>query len=509
MTDRRLLSELLAVLFDPSDIRETFAGGFSWLMRHPDYVLSYDRHGGGITGDPTFNAAKTVVIRELSNVLAGMVPGRITVEIPNNVRQTLAREVKSLTRGIPSVDLGGRRIIKKKSVLTAIDVTFDGPIRAMQVASDDHLIHLEDAAVVTKPVSAFAYVRDPKEYPPTTIVPTVYALLDQYFRHLTVPPLLVDRNPLMPALFAPPPLQPVHAAPERISIGLVSIFSDLQDVSWSIDDATFWGESTDPSRRGDIQKRLAWALTEATKSGVDIIVIPELNLDKHLEEFLHTTWAELRHTGSPLLLVGGLLHRQSDDTPNRYRNQPIFLTQDGNLLWPYWKREPMRVAFPDGIHRAEALIDNCTHVVSLDTVLGRMCIVICRDFMLDTTFRAIAATRANLVIVPAMTTKESVHDFKSKARNLADVSHAITIFCNSSVHLRRLKRPSTGVLGFVHPNTRQSLNSLASHHLPSPDAVAVLAIYRLRFRPKTPPTMRPRVLWTRDAVSTFSGYPSS
>lgn len=507
MTDRRPLFALLDALFRPSDIREMFAGGFSWLLNNDKYVRYYTGPNGGVIADPIFIEVKAIVVRELSNVLVGIEATPTAVEIRYAVRDTLRRESKRLTLGITSADLTRLYYPLALGVLSAIDVTFDGAIRATLVPEGPYrLVDLEHAIVVTKPIVAFGYMRNAKEYPPSAVIPTAYGLIDQYLTHITIPPLRVDPTPLKPALFAPASVQPVHDIPARIKVGLVSILSDASDVAWKIENGSFWAETTVPERQDLIKKRLAWALQAATKAGTSILVIPELNLDRDLEQFLRTTWAEVRQNRAPLLLIGGLLHRPSEATPTRYRNQPILLTEDGNLSWPYWKREGTRWPFSDG-YRDEALEDDCTHLVSLDTALGRLCIVICRDFTLDTTFRAIAATRANLVVVPAMTTPASVALFRSKARDLADASHAFTIFCNSSIHLRKPNETDPRLLGFVHANTRMSVKRLASHTLPSPNAAAVLGIYTLRFRAGVAPTSRPRILWTPDAVVTHKGYP--
>src|SRR6185369_10609280 len=103
-----------------------------------------------------------------------------------------------------------------------------------------------------------------------------------------------------------------HDIPSRVRVGLVSILSDANDVAWNTEeDGKFWAETTAGDRQELIKKRLSWALTQASALKTSILVIPELNLDKELEQFLREEWAKIRAGRAPLLLVVGLLHRPS------------------------------------------------------------------------------------------------------------------------------------------------------------------------------------------------------
>jgi Carbon-nitrogen hydrolase len=506
LAHRRIWDDLLHELFQHHDVRYIFAAGFRWLMNHREYVLPYPHVDAEIHNHPACIQVQEIATRHLVNVRGLNRTARRDPLLLNYANGAALRtDISRLFTGKSDDDLAPLFLPIAVGLLNAIDLLYDADIRAAHVAeAAPHLFETVNDVVVTKPLPALGYARSSTAYPPAATVPAEYMIIDAMFLNLTVPPWPPDADGLRPALYAPPGILALRQLPrEQIKIGLASIFSGFDNVDWQHDDAEFWGRKVAAHHQAAVRKRLEWVFNEATRHSLDLLIFPELNLDEELEEHLITSWARARRLPRPTVVIGGRLHRLVAGT-TRYRNQPLVLTQDGILDWPYWKNAPTLYTFDDGKERAEALAHDGRYVVALDTPVGRLCIVICLDALHKTTVRAIAALRASVVIIPSMTSASSIEKFRTTARELAETSHAITIFCNSSIHLRKSDDAMREALGFVHSNVRHGARKLPTHRLPGSMAQAVLALYTQELRP-TAALPQVAVLFTTDGDTTQDG----
>jgi hypothetical protein len=157
----------------------------------------------------------------------------------------------------------------------------------------------------------------------------------------------------------------------------------------------------------------------------------------------------------------------------------------------------------DNVLRAEALGRSAPHVVAMDAPIGRLCVVICKDFMHGGIREAIIALRPTFVVVPAMTTADSLLEFRAGARALASSCGAITVLCNSALHLKKAKKGTEKLLGFVHPNVRTGMDRMPRHSLPK-NAAATVGIYEFRIDQSTHRLneVQKLVYWTVDGRAT-------
>ncbi|HEU0077259.1 MAG TPA: hypothetical protein VFQ76_06395, partial [Longimicrobiaceae bacterium] len=161
----------------------------------------------------------------------------------------------------------------------------------------------------------------------------------------------------------------------------------------------------------------------------------------------------------------------------------------GELSWDYAKSEPVQHPFEIGGVKAtmqEALANEQPPVVAIDTPMGRVAVVICKDFLESEIRRRLELLRATVVVVLSMTGIRSVDEFKA-LRSFGPRNAAVSLFCNSSILYRR-ERPTIQAnphwtprweLGIVYSNTRTGLGKEAYHALPAQEPEAVVGMYRL------------------------------
>ncbi len=301
-----------------------------------------------------------------------------------------------------------------------------------------------------------------------------YVQLETYFDVLAVPTREGSYEQPRPVIYEPHPPPAPAESPEVLKVGLASIFTDLHDVKWEGDSTRFWGARINDARIDLVRRRLAWVLRTAVAEGINLLVLPELNLDADLAEQFEHFWA--RERGPDLMVaVVGLTHR-AEENGSGYRNAPLVFTGAGPLSWPYWKHDAVQFPFPEGM-RVEALGDGPQYVAAIDTPLGRLCVVICKDALHHHVQDAVYALRASLLVVPSMTSWTSTDDFMKFAQTVAAANHGVMIFCNSAVHVRG--QGNAAMLGFVHPSIRHRRDGIPSHSLPHDEAQATLAVYSL------------------------------
>jgi len=324
---------------------------------------------------------------------------------------------------------------------------------------------------------------------PTELLDHEVFLADAFGR-LTATPY-TDGYSLAPALH-------VHvgsgrAARERSTwrVAMCSILADVYDVDWRAAAGLFSGSAL---RNPRVRARLEWALEHCDRFEPDVIVIPELNVDAELKEVIQE-WLAREPRGPDAvwpLVVYGALHTPDPGGAAGYRNQPGLLTPARELEWDYWKVNPVYNP-ADGTY--ENLGGGPPHVVAVDLPMGRVAVLICKDFLTGAVRRAVAQLRPTLLVVPAMTKPGSVEWFRNHAHDFASSLRCVTLFCNSSI-LLRAKLAATppkggalggsppkesadgGTLGVLQVNTRVR-HGPASHPLGLTPSTAVLGLYTL------------------------------
>jgi hypothetical protein len=183
------------------------------------------------------------------------------------------------------------------------------------------------------------------------------------------------------------------------------------------------------------------------------------------------------------MVVAGCLHEPAPDAAG-FRNRPAVVTPDGELAWDYWKRRPFQSALLDD--KLELFGPACDHLVAIDTALGRVAVTICLDFLDYRVQSVLRELRANVVVVPAMTSGDTVtRDFVPRARFLTNDLRAATVFANSTVPLRLTVASGTEALeptlSFLRGNTRvSSVTPLCADTFGPENTAATVCVYRLR-----------------------------
>lgn len=346
-----------------------------------------------------------------------------------------------------------------------------------------------DGTFTIQGTSAFPKPRTSLTDPPSPRVPQgtvheVHRVLEQYFSSLTVTPIASQRTSAV--LMHQPGVALFKDRPSEWKIALLSILSSFGDLDIRLTRDRFSLSSLSNDRRHVVEARLAWALAEAARHQSDLVVIPELNADTELQRFLVAKVREFFREAPWPICVLGELHVK--DSPG-YRNRPIIVTGSGQTPWPYTKINPMMYE-NDGASYVEDLRRRRPKLVAMDTPAGRVAVLICLDFTKGEFKEALRNTRANLVIVPSMTTPASIADFVSEARQLCADNGAVTVFCNSSLHLRRPEKQKGQelLLGFIHPHAKTS--HISKHSLPDGLSDVVVGLYTVPVSGRTPVVRR-------------------
>lgn len=315
-------------------------------------------------------------------------------------------------------------------------------------------------------------------------------LLADAFGRLTATPHEHEQRPT-PALHAHSGSG--HASREEATwrVAMLSILADIKDVDWQTTSGSFRGSAL---RSPLVRTRLEWALERCEAFAPDVVVIPELNLDADLTVVIQH-WLQREPRGpdgvSPLVVYGAL-HTPSPAGASGYRNRPGLLTPLREIEWEYWKVNPVYDR-KNGMY--ENLAGKPPHVVAIDLPVGRVGVLICKDFLTDEVRRAVEQLRPTLLIVPAMTTPGSVELFRTYARAMASSLRCVTVFCNSSILLRAELAAVTaprddnsesaaerhadgGPLGVLQATTRMRYGPL-SHSLGLTPSTAVVGLYTL------------------------------
>jgi hypothetical protein len=313
--------------------------------------------------------------------------------------------------------------------------------------------------------------------PPQYVLPSEYLALEDHFQNLTAP--VEDQYPRPHPAILRENLRSTSAF-RRWKVGFINILGTIDSVHLRYDATRFWVPSLKQEASALVHKRLKTALRVIEEEQVDLYLLPELNVDREISAAIVEHWNNrTRISGrSTPIGIAGEMHSIQDSTNGTYWNRPVVFTQRGSTFWRYWKQSRASIQHPKDHDKklTEALGNPSDHVVAMDTPAGRVCIVICKDFLMDHIRRSVMATRSNLVVVPAMTNARSVAEFQHYAREMAAACRAVTVFCNSSIALDTKGNDGRGPLGFIHPHIAIDADKVPRHILPK-DAVGVVTTY--------------------------------
>jgi hypothetical protein len=475
-----VLTEILAT----SDVAEIFVRAFRWAMRRTSYVMHCHHIVEGTARD-TFWWKDSY--REFAGMLRNAALPRMCANpdtdsrtlLPDDLADWIREEVRNRLMRVEDVDVFPVLL----GLMDAIDrvlcelLTDDFYRRA----NGGSAASLDGRRPFPKPIAALGS-RDlswqHRQHPRGEL--PEYLEMEQYFGRLSV-------SAREPSGYT----RSLHtwsengdgARPWRIAVA--SVLADLGELEWEKPngkgDRRFWATSyQSPEVRAAIVKRLIRVMDVCRRYETDLILIPELNLDGDMEALLLNLLAERKQGPGTLhpMVIGGCLHEPAPGEARAFRNRPAVLTPRGAVPWGYHK-----VAGADWDGDKEALCELPPEIVAIDTPIGRIAIALCLDFLAKPVAAAIADLRSSVVVVLSMTSGPSVNLFTNQAAELAASSHAVTVFCNSSVLLRPPHRSETGpwTLGFLYPHTTGTARPLCTHDLEDVESVAMVAVYEVKY----------------------------
>ncbi len=162
-------------------------------------------------------------------------------------------------------------------------------------------------------------------------------------------------------------------------------------------------------------------LARACGPTASVVVFPELTIDDALLGQIEEKAA------AATLAVLGSRHRQ--EGPG-WRN--VATAMYSGDRWEH--RKVTSFAWPGAL---EPIRLSPRQIIFVDTPLGRVCVVVCKDFLSPFVLRAVARAGTDLVLVPAMTPSGQNSLFAVHARELATRIHATTLFANCCAQMRR------------------------------------------------------------------------
>jgi hypothetical protein len=474
-----VLDEILAT----QDVAEIFVRGFRWAVRSKSYVMGLHDIMGATARAPRYAYENTFKVFE--GVLRNAALPRMRAH-PDRARRTLlpddlAAWLRSELRGL-LVRADDRNVFP---VLLALLDAIDRELYELLWDDFYRRSNGHEAAAVRadrpfpKPVPAlgsrdlsWGHRQSERGELPE------YLEMEQYFGRLSVSARQAHELP-----------RALHAWSEQGDgarawrVAVVSVLSGVDDLDWQRPegDRRFWATSfRTPEARAAVLARLIRAIDLCHEHQADLILIPELNVDGEIHAFLLELLKDRAPGPGSLhpMVIAGCLHERAPGEAHGFRNRPVVLTPRGAVPWSYHK-----VAGAKWYRRKEALCEAPPEVVAIDTPMGRIAVAMCLDFITGQVVDAIVDLRASVVVVLSMTSSGSVNLFTAKAAELAASNHAVTVFCNSSVHLRPPERDAEGpwTLGFVYPHTTGTERPLCKHELLDLDSVATVAVYELKY----------------------------
>lgn len=217
----------------------------------------------------------------------------------------------------------------------------------------------------------------------------------------------------------------------------------------------FQCRSVDPAGRDEVRARVLETLVKANRRQVDVLLFPELTIDRELlgavQDWLRDP---ARHRDPHLALVlAGSFHQT---VGNECRNRACVLDGSGTERWIQDKCTPFcldrqevdamdpvlrdRLGLRSGLGGWEG-ISVADTVTAVDCCLGRVAVCICVDALDGRTVTgALRRAEVNVYLVPAMSGQ--VRRFRDAANTLAGAVRGTTAFCNSA-WIRGHRSPGT------------------------------------------------------------------
>ena len=336
--------------------------------------------------------------------------------------------------------------------------------------------------------------------PPRKGLPMDYLNLEAQFQHLSAPPSTT--RPVRPALHTAGRRGVPRESPleDPLGVAVVDVISSREELRLRGAPPVIWVEGIRQKAR--VYRRVDLALARLHRSGrrIDLLVMPEFAADEAITARVH---AFLRDHASarghdPYAVLGSPHERElvAGEPTGMFVNRPRVVCREGVLSWDYWKAEYYQGDLERGLGaRREALGAPPDRVVAIDTPIGRLAVLMCKDFLESTYFRALQHTRATIVVVPSLTDHDSAATFLQSARRLAGSNLAVTVFANCALSAREHCHDEpdawSNPLSFIHPSfpidddlcPRYCLRQGIPAGVEIPDAASigpgVVAIYRV------------------------------
>jgi hypothetical protein len=477
-----ILNEILAT----NDVGEIFVRAFRWSVQRTGYVMQ--RHGI-VTGTARASFWHGNTRDEIAGVFRNAALPRMRSHpdlarrtvLPDDLAQWLRGELRRLLVRAEDDHVFPVVLALMDAIDRELYELLEGEFYGVRGQEGSHAALVRADRPFPKPIPALG-VRDLawKHRQSERGELPEYLEMEQYFGRLSVS---ARREAGLPRALHVRSEQADGARPWRVAI--VSVLSSADDLDWQKPndprDRRFWATGfRSRQMREAVRARLIRAMDLCREHRADLILIPELNTDAEIHETLVQLLRD--HPAGPgrlhPMVIAGCLHEPVEGEPRAFRNRPVVLTQDGQVPWGYHK-----VAAAEWDERREALCERAPVVMAIDTPMGRIAVVICMDFITPPVVEAVTDLRASVVVVLSMTSAKSVNLFDSKAAELAAATHAVTLFCNSSVLLRghRHSARAPRTLGFAYPHTAGSPRPLCTHRLRNVRAGATVAVYELEY----------------------------
>ena len=169
-------------------------------------------------------------------------------------------------------------------------------------------------------------------------------------------------------------------------------------------------------------RELATAIDAARRARAAILVFPELSTAVEDVPVLQELLAQHDFDDFPILTIAGVEHQHADQSDV---NEAVVLGPDGENLHRHVKLT--RYSEDDG---SKEWITTGTVIHVLESPIGNLAPLICLDLFNESIEPAIAASHANVLLVPSLSSKTSAHAIA--AYRYLNINLAATIVCNRS-----------------------------------------------------------------------------
>jgi predicted amidohydrolase len=202
--------------------------------------------------------------------------------------------------------------------------------------------------------------------------------------------------------------------------------------------------------RGKIKEIITHILNRCLEEKVHILVLPELTIDEKLRGHI-STWLRQNNTEKTIIMVvAGSYHILKDKREDKYENSSVVYRYDGVEIWKQEKMnqfqmdeddikkfrtstergfKELRTLFKPTDKRAWENIEPSNILLLHDSVIGRMAVAICLDFLVYEKGKLLIEPHVNLIFVPSMS--PTLKRFGSSNIDLGTFRQA-AVFCANS-----------------------------------------------------------------------------